>query len=86
RTSPKDPFVQIVTESAKRVFGDVILNVSSAGTGPMYAFQKILKAPSVSIGSTYVYSRIHSPNEFTRIDLLTSITKCLGEIMENCNY
>ena len=85
RTSPKDPFVQIVTESAKRVFGDVILNVSSAGTGPMYTFQKILKAPSVSIGSTYVYSRIHSPNEFTRIDLLTSITKCLGEIMENCN-
>ena len=85
RTSPKDPFVQMVTESAKKVFGDVILNVSSAGTGPMHAFQKILKAPSVSIGSTYVYSRIHSPNEFTRIDLLTSITKCLGEIMDNCN-
>jgi acetylornithine deacetylase/succinyl-diaminopimelate desuccinylase-like protein len=85
RTSPKDPFVQMVTESAKKVFGDVILNVSSAGTGPMHAFQKILKAPCVSIGSTYVYSRIHSPNEFTRIDLLTNITKCLGEIMENCN-
>jgi acetylornithine deacetylase/succinyl-diaminopimelate desuccinylase-like protein len=85
RTSPTDPFVQIVTESAKRVFGDVVLNVSSAGTGPMHAFQKILKVPAVSIGSTYVYSRIHSPNEFTRIDLLTNITKCLGEIMENCN-
>lgn len=85
RTSPNDPFVKIITESAKRVFGDVILNVSSAGTGPMHSFQKILKAPSVSIGSTYVYSRIHSPNEFARIDLLTNITKCIGEIMENYN-
>jgi acetylornithine deacetylase/succinyl-diaminopimelate desuccinylase-like protein len=85
RTSPNDPFVKIITESAKRVFGDVILNVSSAGTGPMHSFQKILKASSVSIGSTYVYSRIHSPNEFARIDLLINITKCIGEIMENYN-
>ncbi|HEX5187485.1 MAG TPA: M20/M25/M40 family metallo-hydrolase [Nitrososphaeraceae archaeon] len=85
RTSSKDPFVLKVTESAKRVFGDVILNVSSAGTGPMYAFQKILKAPSISIGSTYVYSRIHSPNEFAKIDLLIKITKCIGEIIENYN-
>ena len=83
RTSSKDPFVLKVTESAKRVFGDVILNVSSAGTGPMYAFQKILKAPSISVGSTYVYSRIHSPNEFAKIDLLIKITKCIGEIIEN---
>ena len=49
----------------------------------MYAFQNILKAPSISIGSTYVYSRIHSPNEFAKIDLLIKITKCIGEIIEN---
>ena len=51
----------------------------------MHSFQKILKASSVSIGSTYVYSRTHSPNEFARIDSLINITKCIGEIMENYN-
>jgi di/tripeptidase len=43
---------------------------------------KILSVPCVSIGSTYVYSKIHSPNEFARIDLLNKTTKCIGTIIE----
>jgi acetylornithine deacetylase/succinyl-diaminopimelate desuccinylase-like protein len=82
RTSVSDPFVKAVEESAKEIFGTAIISVSSAGTGPMYSFVKILDTPCISIGSTYVYAKIHSPNEFARIDLLKKTTKCIGNIIE----
>jgi acetylornithine deacetylase/succinyl-diaminopimelate desuccinylase-like protein len=82
RTSIKDPFVKLVEESAKEIFGKAIVSVSSAGTGPMYYFDKVLGAPSVCVGGPYKYCRAHSPNEFARIDLLNKTTKCIGSIME----
>jgi acetylornithine deacetylase/succinyl-diaminopimelate desuccinylase-like protein len=82
RTKISDPFVKIVKKSADESFGKSIVSVSSAGTGPMYSFSKVLNAPCISIGSTYVYSRIHSPNEFARIDLLRKTTKCICKIMK----
>ena len=83
RTNPKHPFVSDVTEAARKSFGKYVLSVSSAGTGPMHAFTHILKAPAIAIGSTYVFSRIHSPNEFTRIDLLKKTTKCMCLVLGN---
>ncbi len=82
RTDPGDPFVKNVQTSADKIFGKSILNVSNAGTGPMHSFVKFLKAPCISIGSTYIFSKIHSPNEFTRIDLLKKTTKCICQILE----
>jgi acetylornithine deacetylase/succinyl-diaminopimelate desuccinylase-like protein len=41
RTPINHPFVKLVEESA-RDFGKAIVNVSSAGTGPMYYFDKVL--------------------------------------------
>ena len=82
RTPISDPFVKKVEEAAKEAFGTVVLSVSAAGTGPMYSFVKVLKAPCVSVGSTHMFARIHSPNEFARIDLLNKCTKCIGRIME----
>ena len=82
RTSPSDPFVSHVKEAADESFGTSILNVSNAGTGPMYSFVENLKAPCISIGSTYMFSRIHSPNEFARVDLLKKTTKCICLIMD----
>jgi acetylornithine deacetylase/succinyl-diaminopimelate desuccinylase-like protein len=82
RTSINDPFVRPVEESANEIFGSSIISISSAGTGPMYPFVKILNVPCISVGSTYVFSRIHSPNEFASIDLLNKTTKCMGRIME----
>ena len=76
-TSSSEPFVAQVKEAADKSFGKSILNVSNAGTGPMYPFVDILKAPCISIGSTYMFSRIHSPNEFARVDLLKKTTKCI---------
>jgi acetylornithine deacetylase/succinyl-diaminopimelate desuccinylase-like protein len=81
RTKITDPFVGIVKEAADESFGESILNISSAGTGPMYSFSKVLNAPCIAIGSTYIYSRIHSPNEFARIDLLRKTTKCMCKII-----
>ncbi len=81
KTDILDPFVSQVKKAANESFGKSIVSVSSAGTGPMYSFAKVLSAPCISIGSTYVFSRIHSPNEFARIDLLNKTTKCICRIM-----
>ena len=62
-TSPRDPFVNIVQEATEEIFGSKITSVSSVGTGPMHSFIDILKAVC-SVGSTHVYAKIHSPNEF----------------------
>jgi acetylornithine deacetylase/succinyl-diaminopimelate desuccinylase-like protein len=82
RTDSSDLFVSQVKEAADESFGTSILNVSNAGTGPMYSFVDSLKAPCISIGSTYMFSRIHSPNEFARVDLLKKTTKCICLIMD----
>jgi acetylornithine deacetylase/succinyl-diaminopimelate desuccinylase-like protein len=83
RTDSSDPFVSQVKDAADKSFGTSILNVSNAGTGPMYPFVDILKVPCISIGSTYMFSKIHSPNEFARVDLLKKTTKCICLIMQN---
>ncbi len=82
RVSATDPFATIIQNAVKEIFGSVITNVSSAGTGPMHPFIEALKSPCVSVGSTYVYAKIHSPNEFARIDLLNNATKCICNIIE----
>jgi len=83
RTNPSDPFVTQVQNAANKSFGKSILNVSNAGTGPMHSFVNQLNAPVISIGSTYMFARIHSPNEFAKIDLLKKTTKCMCLILEN---
>ena len=82
RTDPSEPFVSQVRQAANESYGKSILNVSNAGTGPMHSFVQILRAPCISIGSTYMFSRIHSPNEFARIDLLKKTTKCICLILD----
>ncbi len=83
RTSTKEKIVDVVCDSAKQIFGDYILNVSNAGTGPMHAFVNVLNAPCVSIGSSFIFCRMHSPNEFAKIDLLKKTTKCFCVLIEN---
>lgn len=83
RTKLSDPFVRTVKKAADDSFGRSILSVSSAGTGPMFSFVKFLHSPCIAVGSTYVFARIHSPNEFARIDLLKKTTKCMCKIIRN---
>jgi acetylornithine deacetylase/succinyl-diaminopimelate desuccinylase-like protein len=82
RIPVNNEFVKLVEASALEEFGKVIKSISSAGTGPMWYFNNILKCPCVGIGCTYKFSRIHSPNEFVRIDLIKKTTKCIGNIIE----
>jgi acetylornithine deacetylase/succinyl-diaminopimelate desuccinylase-like protein len=82
RTPLHHPFVNIVKEAAAEVYGDVIINVSSAGTGPMYYFDKILGVPSVCIGGSDISNRAHSPNEYMRIDSLNKTIKCITVILK----
>jgi len=83
RTNPDEPLVSHVKTAANKTFGKSILNVSNAGTGPMHSFVKIFGAPCVSVGSTYMFARIHSPNEFARLDLLKKTTKCMCLVINN---
>jgi acetylornithine deacetylase/succinyl-diaminopimelate desuccinylase-like protein len=82
RTPINHPFVKLIEQCAIEEYGTTITSVSSAGTGPMALFNEILGAPCVSIGSTHKYSKIHSPNEFTRIDLLKKTISFIGRIIE----
>jgi len=82
RTPVHHPFVNIVKEAAAEVYGDVIINVSSAGTGPMYYFDKLLGVPSVCIGGSDISNRAHSPNEYMRIDSLNKTIKCIAVILK----
>jgi acetylornithine deacetylase/succinyl-diaminopimelate desuccinylase-like protein len=82
RTPVDHEFVKLIEQCAVEEYGEAITSVSSAGTGPMSYFAEILDVPCVSVGSTYKYSRIHSPNEFTRIDLLQKTIKCIGRVIE----
>ena len=82
RTSINDPFVKLIEKCAIQEYGQAIMSISSAGTGPMSFFKEILGAPCVSIGSTFKYSKIHSPNEFARVDLLKKTISLIGRIIE----
>ncbi len=81
RTPLNNEYVDLVVDAAKKVFSDVILNISSPGTGPMYSFKNLLNVDSICIGSTVLLNKMHSPNEFTNIDLLNKATKCFIEII-----
>lgn len=82
RTPLNNEYVSLVVRAAKKIFNDVILNISSPGTGPMYMFKKFLSVDSICIGSTILPNKMHSPNEFTNIDLLNKATKCFIEIIK----
>ena len=83
RTNPNEKIVTTVCESTKKIFGDYVLNISNAGTGPMHAFTNILSVPCISVGASYIFCRMHSPNEFAKIDLLNKTTKNICLLIEN---
>jgi acetylornithine deacetylase/succinyl-diaminopimelate desuccinylase-like protein len=70
RTDPDDPFVALVVESARPVYGHPMQIVPlSGGSGPNHAFVYNLKLPVVSAGIGYPGSQAHAPNENIRLDL-----------------
>ncbi|MFL6324028.1 MAG: M20/M25/M40 family metallo-hydrolase [Nitrososphaeraceae archaeon] len=82
RTPASHPCVDTVKDAAVEVYGDVVINVSAAGTGPMYYFDKLLGVPCICIGGTDISNRSHSPNEYMRIDSLNKTIRCIMVILE----
>jgi len=70
RTNPDDPFVALVVETARSVYGHPMQIVPlSGGSGPNHAFVHLLNLPVVSAGIGYPGSQAHAPNENIRLDL-----------------
>jgi acetylornithine deacetylase/succinyl-diaminopimelate desuccinylase-like protein len=68
RTNLDDPFVSLVTSTAKEATGrDVTVYPTSAGTGPMWDLGGTLGIPIVSVGGSYWGSRAHAPDEHIRL-------------------
>jgi acetylornithine deacetylase/succinyl-diaminopimelate desuccinylase-like protein len=60
RTSPTEPIAIAAKIAAEEVYkSPPIIEISSAGTGPMYLFD----APCVAIGGGHSFSNAHAPNE-----------------------
>ena len=70
RTDLDDPFVQIVVETAKDVYGKPMQVVPMVGgSGPNHPFVHELGLPVATAGLGYPDTRAHAPNENVRIDL-----------------
>lgn len=82
RASPSHPFVHAVQKAADMAYGSHILNVMYPETGPIWQFSNTLDAPCVLIGGTYIHSRLHSPNEFARIDLLEKTANTMVALLQ----
>lgn len=69
RTDLEHPFVDVVVDAAKEVYGadKVILEPNSAGGGPMYGFKQFLNVPIMGTGIGWPKSDIHAPNENIRL-------------------
>ena len=70
RTDPDDPFVSLVVETARSVYGTPMQIVPmSGGSGPNHTFVHFLNLPVVTAGIGYPGSQGHAPNENIRLDL-----------------
>lgn len=69
-TDPDHPFVRMVAESAREVFGKPMLMVPSiGGTGPSAKFMEFFDFPIVTVGIGHPTMQMHAPNENLRLDL-----------------
>lgn len=70
RTDPDDPFVNIVVDTAREVYGMPMQKVPmTGGSGPNYPFVHNLGLPVATAGLGYPETRAHAPNENIRLDL-----------------
>jgi acetylornithine deacetylase/succinyl-diaminopimelate desuccinylase-like protein len=69
RTPVTNPYVRAAMKKMKQVYGkEAVIEITSAGSGPRYLFEKILNAPMVNAGgSGNIASKVHGPNENVRV-------------------
>lgn len=82
RTDPDDPFVQLVVNTAKDVYGvPMQLDPMVGGSGPNHAFVHYLDLPVVTAGIGHPGSNTHAPNENIRIDLYLKGAQHIARIL-----
>ncbi len=73
RTDPDDPFLQMVAECAREVYGVPQLTVPmSGGSGPNHAFIHALGVPIATAGISYPGAQVHAPNENVVLENFTA--------------
>ncbi len=83
RTDPDDPFVKLVVETARDVYGapmDIVPMIG--GSGPNAVFQEVLGVPIVSAGIGHPGAQAHAPNENIRLDLYEKGAKHIARILK----
>ncbi|KPV61824.1 MAG: putative metallohydrolase [Candidatus Bathyarchaeota archaeon BA1] len=82
RTPITSEIVKVAEETAKEVFKrEVVIEVTSPGSGPIYFFTDLLKVPTVCIGCDHAFSKSHAPNENLRIDVFRDGSKWIASTM-----
>jgi len=77
-----EEIVSDARKAARETYGrEAFVNVSSAGTGPMYLFANRLRIPSICIGCTHAFERSHAPNENLRLDVFIEGTKWVARTL-----
>jgi len=83
RTSYKHPFAQSAIRAAEKVYGmRPVVEIGSAGTGPLYVFTKRYGMPSVDIGVSAADAALHAPNENLKLENLRKGMIWIAETME----
>jgi acetylornithine deacetylase/succinyl-diaminopimelate desuccinylase-like protein len=83
RTSYKHPFANSAIKAAETIYGKKpIVELGSAGTGPLYLFTRRYNMPSVDIGVSAMDGGIHAPNENLKLENLRKGMCWIAETME----
>ena len=83
RTDPDDPFVALVVEAARDVYGAPMqVEPMVGGSGPNHAFKEYLNVPIVTAGIGYPGSQVHAPNENIRVDLYLKGARHIARILK----
>ncbi len=83
RTDPNDPFLKLVVEAAREVYGEPQrIMPMSGGSGPNHPFIHDLKVPVATAGVGYPGSNVHAPNENMDIENFITGVRHTIRIME----
>jgi acetylornithine deacetylase/succinyl-diaminopimelate desuccinylase-like protein len=82
RTDPDDPFIKLVVETAREIYGvPMEITPMIGGSGPNYPFIHDLHLPVATAGLGYPDTRAHAPNENIRVDLYLQHAKHMTRVI-----
>jgi acetylornithine deacetylase/succinyl-diaminopimelate desuccinylase-like protein len=83
RANYKDPLAQSAISAGEEIYGKKpVIELSSAGTGPLYVFTRRYGIPAIDIGVSPPDAALHAPNENIRLDLFEKGMLWFGQTLE----